>query len=43
MARAEPPSTHQQTGYIYASLSRRTVEESSCMRGGSIYTPKIRR
>ena len=40
MARAEIPSTHQQAGYMYASLSRRTIEESSCMRGGSIYEPE---
>ena len=39
MARAEILSIHQQAGYMYASLSRCSIEESSCIRGGSIYDP----
>lgn len=42
MASVEHPSTHQQAGYMCASLSRCSIEESSCIRGGSIYAPIFR-
>jgi len=39
MASVECLSSQQQAGYMCASLSRHSIEESSCIRGGSIYAP----
>jgi hypothetical protein len=39
MASEECPSSQQQAGYMYTSPSRCSLEESSCIRGGSIYAP----
>jgi len=42
MASAERPSSQQQAGYMCASQSYNSIEESSCIRGGSIYaTEKV--